>query len=151
FLFDENLSSLLTRSANLGMDLREYIDSGLLVARQIDPAEMSPGEFASHVREAVERRRAKVVVIDSLNAYLQSMPGEKYLLLQMHELLSYLNQSGTITLMILGQHGLVGDVRSQIDLSYLADSVVLLRFFEVDGLVRKAISVVKTRTTAHEA
>jgi circadian clock protein KaiC len=150
FLFDEGLPSLLTRSAQLGMDLRPHIESGLLIVRQIDPAEMSPGQFAVTVQEAVEERDAKVVVIDSLNAYLQSMPGEQFLLLQMHELLSYLNQSGVITLMILGQHGLIGDIRTNIDLSYLADSVVLLRFFEVAGVVRKAISVLKTRTTAHE-
>jgi circadian clock protein KaiC len=150
FLFDEGLPSLLTRSANLGMDLKPHIDC-LLVARQIDPAEMSPGEFAITVRDVVEQRGATILVIDSLNAYLQSMPGEQYLLLQMHELLTYLNQCGAITLMILGQHGLIGDVRSSIDLSYLADSVVMLRFFEVDGTVRKAISVMKTRTTAHEA
>ncbi|HYZ63261.1 MAG TPA: ATPase domain-containing protein [Acetobacteraceae bacterium] len=151
FLFDEGLPSLLTRSANLAMDLRPHIESGLLTARQIDPAEMSPGEFAVLVKDAVEQDGATIVVIDSLNAYMQSMPGEQYLLLQMHELLTYLNQCGAITLMILGQHGLIGDVRSHVDLSYLADSVVLLRFFEVDGLVRKAISVVKTRTTEHEA
>jgi circadian clock protein KaiC len=150
FLFDEGLPSLLTRSANLGMNLKPHIESGLLSVRQIDPAEMSPGEFANLVCDAVKRAAATVIVIDSLNAYLQSMPGEHYLLLQMHELLNFLNQSGVITLMVLGQHGLIGDVRSHIDLSYLADSVVLLRFFEVDGVVRKAISVLKTRTTAHE-
>ncbi|MBV8911540.1 MAG: circadian clock protein KaiC [Acetobacteraceae bacterium] len=150
FLFDEGLPSLLTRSANLGMDLRPHIASDLFIARQVDPAEMSPGQFAIMVRDVVEEGRASVVVIDSLNAYLQSMPGEQYLLLQMHELLTYLNQCGAITLLVLGQHGLVGDVRSRVDLSYLADSVVLLRFFEVNGVVRKAISVLKTRTTAHE-
>lgn len=150
FLFDEGLPSLLTRSAHLGMNLRPHIATGLLIARQVDPAEMSPGQFANVVREVVEDDGATIVVIDSLNAYLQSMPGEQFLLLQMHELLTYLNQCGAITLMVLGQHGLIGDVRSDVDLSYLADSVVLLRFFEVDGQVRKAISVLKTRTTAHE-
>ncbi|GAC1340832.1 MAG: ATPase domain-containing protein [Acetobacteraceae bacterium] len=150
FLFDEGLPTLLTRSANLGLDVRPHIASGLLTVRQIDPAEMSPGQFAVLVKHAVEGHGCAVVVIDSLNAYLQSMPGENYLLLQMHELLSYLNQCGSITLMVLGQHGLIGDVRSHIDLSYLADSVVLVRFFEVDGVVRKAISVLKTRTMEHE-
>ena len=150
FVFDEGLPTLLTRSAALGMDLQPYIDSGLLSLRQIDPAEMSPGQFAVLVREAVEHAGSKMVIIDSLNAYLQSMPGEQYLILQMHELLSYLNDQGAITLMILGQHGLIGDVRSSIDLSYLADSVVLLRYFEVGGMVRKAISVLKTRTAPHE-
>jgi circadian clock protein KaiC len=150
YLFDEVMASLLSRSAALGMDLRPYIDGGQLIVRQIDPAEMPPGQFASLVRDAVEQRGVSVVVIDSLNSYVQSMPGEQFLLLQMHELLAYLNQSGTITVMILGQHGLVGEVRASVDLSYLADSVVLLRFFEVDGSVRKAISVLKTRVTAHE-
>lgn len=150
YLFDEVMTSLLSRSAALGMDLRPHIESGLLTVRQIDPAEMSPGQFTSMVRESVEQRGVSVVVIDSLNSYFQSMPGEQFLLLQMHELLAYLNQSGTITVMILGQHGLIGEVRASVDLSYLADSVVLLRFFEVDGSVRKAISVLKTRTTAHE-
>jgi circadian clock protein KaiC len=111
---------------------------------------LSPGEFAIAVRDAVERDGAKVVVVDSLNAYLQAMPEDRHLTLQMHELLAYLGQQGVVTLMILGQHGLVGDIRSDIDLSYLADTVLLLRFFEADGEVRKAISVVKTRTTDHE-
>jgi circadian clock protein KaiC len=150
FLFDERLPTLMVRSAALNMDLQPHIDSGRLVIRQIDPAELSPGEFAIAVRDAVERDDAKVVVVDSLNAYLQAMPEDRHLTLQMHELLAYLGQQGVVTLMILGQHGLVGDIRSDIDLSYLADTVLLLRFFEADGEVRKAISVVKTRTTDHE-
>jgi circadian clock protein KaiC len=150
FLFDEGLPTLLARSAALGMDLRPFIASGHLSIRQVDPAEMSPGEFTHHVRIAVEHHHAKLVVIDSLNAYMQSMPGAKYLVLQLHELLTYLNQRGVITLMVLAQHGMVGHMASQVDLSYLADSIVLLRYFEVDGEVRKAISVVKTRTANHE-
>jgi circadian clock protein KaiC len=150
FLFDERLPTLMLRSAALNMDLQPYIASGHLNIRQIDPAELSPGEFAIAVRNAVERDGAKVVVVDSLNAYLQAMPEDRHLTLQMHELLSYLGQQGVLTLMILGQHGLVGDIRSDVDLSYLADTVLLLRFFEADGEVRKAISVVKTRTTDHE-
>ncbi len=150
FLFDERLPTLMLRSAALNMDLQPYIESGHLKIRQIDPAELSPGEFAIAVRNAVERDGAKVVVVDSLNAYLQAMPEDRHLTLQMHELLSYLGQQGVLTLMILGQHGLVGDIRSDVDLSYLADTVLLLRFFEADGEVRKAISVVKTRTTDHE-
>ena len=109
FLFDEGLKTLLSRAADLGMDLAPHVASGAMMVRQIDPAELSPGEFASLVRNAVERDGAHVLVIDSLNAYLQSMPGERHLLLQMHELLSYLNQRGVITLMVLGQHGLIGD------------------------------------------
>ena len=149
FLFDEGMRTLLTRTANLGMDLSSYLEAGRLTVRQVDPAELSPGEFANLIRATVDRG-VNVVVIDSLNAYLQSMPGERHLLLQMHELLGYLNQRGVLTLMVLGQHGLVGDARTDLDLSYLADSIVLLRYFEGDGEVRKAISVVKTRTAAHE-
>ena len=149
FLFDEGMRTLLTRTASLGMDLSSYLETGRLSVRQVDPAELSPGEFASLIRAAVDRG-VNVVVIDSLNAYLQSMPGERHLLLQMHELLSYLNQRGIVTLMVLGQHGLVGNVRTDLDLSYLADAIVLLRYFEAEGEVRKAVSVVKTRTAAHE-
>lgn len=150
FVFDEGLPTLLARSAALGMDMRPYTEAGKLWIRQIDPAEMSPGEFTHHVRAAVERHQVRFIVIDSLNAYLQSMPGEKYLLLQMHELLTYLNQQGVITLMVLGQHGMLGQVSADVDLSYLADGIVLLRYFEANGEVRKAISVVKTRTANHE-
>ncbi|WP_406855287.1 ATPase domain-containing protein [Alsobacter sp. KACC 23698] len=150
FLFDERLPTLLLRSAALGMDLAPFVQNGQLNIRQIDPAELSPGEFAVAVRTAVERDRAKVVVVDSLNAYLQAMPEDRHLTLQMHELLSYLGQQDVLTIMILGQHGLVGDIRSDVDLSYLADTVLLLRFFEASGEVRKAISVIKTRTTDHE-
>jgi circadian clock protein KaiC len=150
FLFDERLPTLMLRSASLGMDLKPHIDAGRLNLRQIDPAELSPGEFAVAVRHAVEKDGAKVVIVDSLNAYLQAMPEDRHLTLQMHELLAYLGQKGVVTLMVLGQHGLVGDIRSDVDLSYLADTVLLLRFFEANGEVRKAISVVKTRTTDHE-
>lgn len=149
FLFDEGMRTLLARTASLGMDLSPYLGNGALTVRQVDPAELSPGEFAGLIRAAVDSG-VHVVVIDSLNAYLQSMPGERHLLLQMHELLSYLNQRGIITLMVLGQHGLVGEVRTDLDLSYLADAIVLLRYFEAEGEVRKAVSVVKTRTAAHE-
>ena len=150
FLFDERLPTLLTRSRNLGMDLRPYLDSGKLDIRRIDPAELSPGEFSGLVRDAVEMQGAGVVVVDSLNAYLQAMPDEQYLVLQMHELLSYLAQHGVVSMLILGQHGVMGDIRADVDLSYLADSVLQLRFFEAQGEVRQAISVIKTRTTAHE-
>jgi circadian clock protein KaiC len=150
FLFDERLPTLLARSAALGMDLQPFIDAGKLDIHRIDPAELSPGEFSGAVRKAVEENGARVVVIDSLNAYLQSMPDEQYLVLQMHELLSYLARHGVVSLLILGQHGVMGDVRADIDLSYLADTVMHLRFFEAAGEVRQAISVIKTRTTSHE-
>ncbi len=150
YLFDEGLPTLLTRSRALGMDLKPYLESGQFLIRAIDPAELSPGEFACRVREAVENEACRFVVIDSLNAYLQAMPGQKFLLLQMHEMLTYLNQQGVVTLLILGQHGFVGEVRSDLDLSYLSDGIVLFRFFEAEGSVRTAISTVKSRTTAHE-
>ncbi|WP_231639017.1 ATPase domain-containing protein [Sphingomonas profundi] len=150
FLFDERLPTLLKRSRTLGMDLQPFIDEGRLHIRAIDPAELSPGEFANAVRQAVEEDGAGTIVIDSLNAYLQAMPTEKFLTLQMHELLGYLGEHGVVTLLILGQHGLVGDIRAEVDISYLADSVVQLRFFEAFGEMRQAISAIKTRTTQHE-
>lgn len=150
FLFDERLPTLLTRSQALGLDLQPFIDSEQLRIRSIDPAEMSPGEFAGAIREAVEDDDARVVIIDSLNAYLQSMPNEQFLVLQMHELLTYLGQKDVVSLLILGLHGVMGDIRSDIDLSYLSDTVVQLRYFEAEGEVRQAISVIKTRTARHE-
>jgi circadian clock protein KaiC len=151
FLFDEGRATMLARSKSLGMDLTPHIESGALKVVQIDPAELSPGEFASWVRGAVEEDGARFIVIDSLNAFLQAMPGEKFLLLQMHEMLSYLNQQGVITVLILGQHGIVGDVRSDVDLSYLSDTIVLFRYFEARGEMLKALSVAKSRTAAHQA
>jgi circadian clock protein KaiC len=150
FLFDEGIKTLLIRSKALGMDLARYIDRGVLDIQQIDPAELSPGEFTSRARVAVENNGSSFVCIDSLNAYLQAMPGEQFLLLQMHEMLNYFNQSGVTTMLILGQHGLVGDMRSDIDLSYLSDTILLFRFFEAKAEVRTAISVVKSRTSSHE-
>ncbi|MBU0669018.1 MAG: AAA family ATPase, partial [Alphaproteobacteria bacterium] len=150
YLFDERLATLLQRSAALGMDLQPYLDNGQLTLRQIDPAELSPGEFAGAVQAAVETDGARMIVIDSLNAYMHGMPSDNFLVLQMHELLSYLSQQGIISLMILGQHGVMGDLRVDIDVSYLADAVVLMRFFEVEGMVRKSIAVIKTRTSDHE-
>ncbi len=150
YLFDERLGTLLIRSAALGMDLRPYIESGQLMLRQIDPAELSPGEFAGAVQSSVETDGASVIVIDSLNAYLHAMPSDNFLVLQMHELLSYLSQKGVISLMILAQHGITGELRSDVDMSYLADTVMLLRFFEADGEIRKSLAVLKTRTSDHE-
>jgi circadian clock protein KaiC len=149
YLFDEGLSTLFTRSAALGMDVRPYLDNGQLIIHHIDPAELAPGQFAHMLRTAVEGNNVSFTVIDSLNAYLQAMPGEKYLILQMHELLGYLNQLGVTTVLILGEHGLVGEVRSEVDLSYLSDTTVLLRFFEAKGRLRRAITVIKSRTSDH--
>ncbi len=150
FLFDERMPTLLARSAALGMDMRPYIENGQLELRAVDPAEMSPGEFAGAIRTAVEENGAQIVLIDSLNAYLQAMPNEQFLVLQMHELLTYLGQKGVVSLLILGLHGITGDIRSDVDLSYLSDTVVQLRYFEAHGEVRQAISVIKTRTARHE-
>ena len=149
-LFDERLATLLIRSKALNMDLQPFIDNGLLKIRQIHPAELSPGEFANTVRDAVEEDDVGLVVIDSLNAYLHAMPSDDFLVLQMHELLSYLAQQGVVSMMILGQHGVMGDLRTDVDISYLADTVMLLRFFEANGEVRKSIAVIKTRTSDHE-
>jgi circadian clock protein KaiC len=150
YLFDEGLTTLLTRSAALGMDVRPHIQSGSLKIQQVDPAELSPGEFATAARSAVEEHGSTFLVIDSLNAYLQAMPGEQYLILQMHELLSYLNQQGVTTMLILGQHGILGEVRSEVDLSYLSDAVLLFRFFEAKGELRSALAVIKSRASLHE-
>ncbi|GAB3373151.1 ATPase domain-containing protein [Massilia agri] len=149
YLFDEGLGTFFARCLALGMDLRPYADSGQFTIHHIDPAELAPGEFAQMLRDAVELHRTEFIVIDSLNAYLQAMPGEQYLVLQMHELLSYLNQQGVTTLLVLGQHGMVGEVKSDVDLSYLSDSTLLMRFFESNGRLRRAITVIKSRAAAH--
>jgi circadian clock protein KaiC len=149
YLFDEGLGTFLTRSENLGMDLRPFIANGQLQMRHVDPAELSPGEFAQSVRDAVEQADIKFVAIDSLNAYLQAMPGEKFLLLQMHELLSFLNQKGVTTALVLGEHGFVGNLQRDVDLSYLSDTTVLMRFFESDAELRRAITVTKSRISSH--
>ncbi|MEJ5990377.1 ATPase domain-containing protein [Ramlibacter sp. PS3R-8] len=150
YLFDEGLSTLVIRAKALGLDIEPYITSGQLRVVPLDPAEVSAGEFAHMVRHAVEDDESSVVVLDSINAYLQAMPGSKYLLLQMHELLTYLNHRGVVTILILGQHGVLGDVRSEVDMSYLSDAILLFRYFEARGKLLKAVSVVKSRTTHHE-
>ena len=148
--FDERIGTLLTRAAAFGLDLQRHIDNGLLAIRQVDPAELSPGEFATGVRREVEEHGARLIVIDSLNGYLQAMPQEKQLILQMHELLSYLNQQGVVTFLVNPQAGLLGTMQSSLEISYVADAVVLLRFFEAGGRIRKAISIVKNRAGPHE-
>jgi len=150
FAFDEGLGTIFARAQGLGIGLRPLVDAGSLEIRQVDPAEMSPGEFASIVRETVEKQNARVVIIDSLNGYLNAMPNEKFLILQMHELLSYLNQLGVVTILVLAQHGLMGPMQTPLDISYLSDTVVMLRYFEADGLVRRALSVVKKRSGGHD-
>lgn len=150
FLFDEGLGTLLTRCVALGLDIRPYVANGHLILRQVAPSEIAPGEFTTLVQRAVEEEHATFVGIDSLSAYLQAMPGEQFLLLQMHELLTYLNQQGVVSLLVLGQHGLIGEMQTDIDLSYLSDTIMLFRFFESRGEILSAISIVKSRTNAHE-
>lgn len=150
YLFDEGLATMLIRGKALGMDLQPYLESGQLRVVPLDPAEVSAGEFAHMVRHAVEDDGAGLVAIDSLNAYLQAMPGSKYLMLQMHELLTYLNHRNIVTILILGQHGVLGEIESDVDMSYLADAILLFRFFEARGRLLKAVSMVKSRTNRHE-
>jgi circadian clock protein KaiC len=151
FIFDESLNTLLSRTAGLGIDLRKHLDSGRVVVHQVDPANLSPGEFAHAIRRAVERDSASVVVIDSLNGYLNAMPGEKFLIIQLHEILTYLGQAGVATLVIGAHQGLIGaQMITPVDASYLADAVILMRYFEAKGEVRQAISVIKKRGGAHE-
>jgi circadian clock protein KaiC len=150
FAFDEGLGTLFARAAGIGVQLQEYVDQKLITIQQVDPAEMSPGEFSQLVRNAVEKQNVRVLLIDSLNGYLNAMPDERFLVLQMHELLSYLNQLGVLTIMVLAQHGLLGQMQTPIDLSYLSDAVIMLRYFEAAGEVRRAISVVKKRSGLHE-
>jgi len=151
FTFDEDTRTVLNRSAALGMDLQQHIEAGRCSLRQIDPAELSPGQFSALVRQAVEEEHAKVVVIDSLNGYQQSMPGEEFLALHMHELVGYLRLQGVLTLLIVAQSGLFGpQMPAAVDISYLADAILVLRFFEADSRVRKAMSVLKRRSGGHE-
>ncbi len=141
---------MLHRAKGLGMDLHGHIDTGLLKIEQFDPAELSPGEFVQRVRDIVEKHNARLVVLDSLNGFLQAMPGENYLALQLHELLTYLNQQAVVSIVVLAQAGMVGVMQSPVDVSYLADNILIFRFFEAHGAVRYALSVVKKRTGAHE-
>lgn len=150
FIFDEELGLLFTRTKSMGIDLEKMSDEGLIHIEQLDAAELSPGEFAQRVRDRVASYDAKTVVIDSINGYQASMPQENALILHMHELLQYLNRQGANTFLTVAQHGLVGDMKSPVDVTYLADSVILLRYFEALGKVRRAISVVKKRTGRHE-
>jgi circadian clock protein KaiC len=150
FIFDEELGLLFARAKGLGMDLEKMRDEGNLLIEQVDAAELSPGEFAHMVRDRVDRAQVKTVAIDSLNGYQAAMPEEQSLLLHIHELLQYLNRQGASTFVTVAQHGLVGDIQSPVDITYLADSVLLLRFFEAEGQVRRAISVIKKRAGHHE-
>jgi circadian clock protein KaiC len=150
FVFDEELGLLIGRAKGVGIDLQQLIDQGLLLIEQVDAAELTPGEFTERVRGCVQEKGARTVIIDSLNGYQAAMPQENALVLHMHELLQYLNRQGATTFLTVAQHGLVGDMKAPVDVTYLADTVVLLRYFEARGRVRRAISVIKKRTSAHE-
>ena len=151
FAFDESIKTMLLRSAGIGMDLDLQIAAGRIHVRQVDPAELSPGEFVQVVRQSVEQDGSRILIIDSLNGYINAMPEERYLLIQLHELFTYLGQQGVTTFLLVAQHGLVGrDMPSPVDASYLADTVMLLRYFEARGEVRQAISVMKKRSGWHE-
>ena len=150
-LFEESTEGFLQRATGMGMDFHAHIASGRLELHQFDPAELSPGEFAHYVQQAVENRNARIVVIDSLNGYLNAMPSERFLLVQLHELLMYLGKMGVLTILVMAQHGMMGTaMQTPVDVSFLADTVILLRYFEAMGEVRQAISVVKKRRSGHE-
>lgn len=151
FTFDEGVETLLTRTKDLNMDLVPFIKSGMIEVHQIDPAEMSPGEFMWHVKRVVEVSGARLVVIDSLTGYLDAMPESQFLTIQMHEMLTYLNHKGVVSILTMAQHGYLGNnMQSPADISYLADTVILLRYFEAAGDIKKAISIVKKRTGKHQ-
>lgn len=150
FVFDEELGLLFNRARNVGIDLQAMVDAEKLAIEQVDAAALTPGEFTANVRSRVEEYNAQTVVIDSLNGYRAAMPGEDELILHIHELLQYLNRQGTSTFLTVAQHGLVGDMQTPVDVTYLADTVILLRYFEMLGRIRRAVSVVKKRTGSHE-
>jgi circadian clock protein KaiC len=150
FVFDEELGMLFARTKGLGIDLEAMIRDDMLHIEQMDAAELSPGEFSHRVRACADREGVRIVVIDSLNGYQAAMPEEQYLVLHLHELLQYLNRRGVATFLTMAQLGMVGEVRQTVDLSYLADTVIMLRYFEALGRVRRAISVIKKRSGAHE-
>lgn len=150
FIFDEELGLLFSRAKSLGIDLEAMRQDNKLFVEQLDAAEISPGEFSHRVRRCVDQENIRTVAIDSLNGYQAAMPEEQFLILHLHELLQYLNRRGVATLLTVAQHGTVGDMRQPVDLTYLADAVMLLRYFEAMGRVRRAISVIKKRTGSHE-
>ena len=147
--FDETKGKFMRRATGLGLDVAPF--GRAFVFRQVDPAELSPGEMASIVQSEIEANGASVVVLDSLSGYQHAMPQEQFMLLQLHKLVTYLNQQGVLTFLILAQSGMVGQMQSPVDLTYLSDTVLLLRFFEAKGEIRRALSVVKKRTGRHEA
>jgi circadian clock protein KaiC len=150
YLFDEGPETLYQRTSALGMDVKKYVEEGRITLRQIQLAELTPGELSYMVSCEVEQEGARVVIIDSVNGYMMATPQVRYLTMQFHEMLSYLNRNGVVSILVVGQYGLVGSMQTPIDMSYLADSVVLMRYFEAGGSVRQAISILKKRTGDHE-
>lgn len=150
FVFDEEMGLLFARANGLGIDLQALVERKLLFIEQVDAAEMAPGQLSARLRSLVELQNVRTVILDSLNGYQMAMPEENALVLHMHELLQYLNRRGITTFLTVAQHGLVGDMKAPVDVTYLADTVVLLRYFEAGGRVRRAISIVKKRTGMHE-
>jgi len=150
FTFDETLATLVMRAKGLGLDIRKHVESKNLLLRQIDAAALSPGQFVHEIRKLVDDQDLKLLIIDSLNGFLNAMPGEQFLSMQLHELLAYLGQKGVATLMTVAQHGFLGTVDTPVDVSYLADTVLLFRYFEAAGEVRQALSVIKKRSGEHE-
>lgn len=150
FVFDEELGLLTSRAKSLGINIDAMRKAGKLVVQQMDAAELSPGEFSHRVRSSLDQDNIRTVVIDSLNGYQAAMPEEQFLILHLHELLQYLNRRGAATLLTVAQHGMMGDMKQPIDVTYIADTVVMLRYFEAMGRVRRAISVIKKRTGSHE-
>lgn len=150
FIFDETTGTLVYRAEQLGINIRKHVESGAITLRSVYAGELSPGKFAHLVCEPTKDPKVSFIGIDSLNGYINAMPEEHHLSIQMHELLSYLNQRGVASMVVMAQHGMVGGMQSPVDVSYLADSVILLRYFEAGGAVRKAISAMKNRTSDHE-
>jgi circadian clock protein KaiC len=150
YCFDENRATILSRARDLGLALAKHLTSGLVSIRQVDPAELTPGEFAEQIQQDVEKRGVKLVVIDSLNGYTNAMPEENFLNLQLHEMLSYLGHQGVASILVLAQQGLIGSMNAPVDVTYLADTVLMLRYFESKGAFKQAISVIKKRSGDHE-
>jgi len=150
FTFDEAIATLVERAKGLGMTADEPLANGTLEIQQVDPAELSPGEFVSRIRRLVDESNLRLLVIDSMNGFLNAMPHEQFLAMQLHELLAYLSQQGVATIITLAQHGIIGTMQSPVDVSYLADTVLLFRFYEYAGEIRQALSVMKKRSGPHE-
>lgn len=150
YIFDETLENFLVRTDGIQLDIRPFLKKGLIQIIHVDPAELTPGEISHQIREAAEKESIRMLILDSVNGYLNAMLDEKFLALQLHELLTFLNQRGIVSILVMAQHGLVSHMDSPLDITYLADTVVLFRYFEVHGSIKKAISVIKKRSGQHE-